>query len=321
MKDKPNQQKIVLKIVSVFVALVLWLFVTYTEDSLMDINVNSLEIHMSGEQNLFSKGLMVVNKQSIGKASVKIRGRRGDLISVMDSVSASVDLSKIESVGNYELTPMFDIPSSAVYVSKRNTLSVGVEIEKIIDKTVDIIVIQENTDKNKEYVVETVPKTEKIKVRGAKKDIEKIERATLYVDVSAITDDKEIIITPVFETINGEKLDIVNDIYYDAGEIGVRNKFYPKKTVDVRVNMPYSISGKYSCELISQSFDKADIGIINDYGNDVKTITAEFKNVFNLVTGKQKYTLDIEEYDGIYIPEKYRQIEVEVNTTESNITE
>ncbi len=313
MKDKPNQQKLVLKLLSVFAALVLWLFVTYTEDALMDINVNSLEIHMTGEQNLLSKGLMIVDRNSIGKASVKIRGRRGDLISVMDSVRASVDLSKIENAGKYELTPAFDIPSSAVYVSKRNTLSVGVKIEKIVDKTINVKVVQDNADKNKSYVVESVPDIKKVKISGAKNDLSKIGRATLYVDVSSLTEDSEILVTPVFESVNGEKVDIVNDIYYDAGDIKVDNKLHPKTTVDVHVNLPYDVSGNSSYELVSQSFDKIDVGIVNDAGRSIKTITANFGDVINLVPGKQKYTIQLGEYDGIYIPESYRSIDVEIN--------
>ena len=316
MKDKPNQQKLVLKIVSVFAAIVLWFFVTYTEDELIDINVNSLGINISGEQTLISRGLMVVDKDSLGKASVKIRGRRGDLISVMDSVRASIDLSKIESAGTYDLTPTFDIPSNTVYVSKRNTLSVGVRVERIVEKIVEVKVVLENEDKNKEYVVESVPKNEKIRVRGAKDDISKIEKAVLYVDAASVTEEKEQVLTPVFEGANGEKIEIVNDIYSDVSEIKVENKLHPKKAVDVLVNLPYGHGGRYSIELIGQSFDKANVGII-DEGKDIKTITADFSGIVNFVPGKQKYILDLREYSGIYIPEKYRQVEVEVNVIEN----
>lgn len=316
MKDKPNQQKLVLKIVSVFAAVVLWFFVTYTEDELIDINVNSLGINMAGEQTLISKGLMVVNKGSVGKASVKIRGRRGDLISVMDNVRASIDLSKIESSGTYDLTPTFDIPSNTVYVSKRNTLSVGVKIEKIVEKTVEVKAVLENEDKNKEYVVESVPEIEEIRVRGAKEDISKIGKAVLRVDASSVTEDGEQVLTAVFEAANGEKIEIVNDIYCDVNEIKVENKLHPKKTVDVLIELPYSYDERYSYELIGQSFDEVNVGII-DEENNFKTVTADFSGITNLTPGKHKYILDIRKYNGIYIPEKYRQIEVEVNVIEN----
>ncbi len=316
MKNKPNQQKLFQKIVSVFAALVLWLFVTYTEDALMDINVNSLAVNMVGEQKLLSKGFMLVNKNSVEKASVTIRGRRGDLISVMDSVRASVDLSGIESVGHYDLTPVFDIPSSTVYVSKRNTLSIGVEIEKIVDKTVGVFVVQGDADKNKNHIVETKPELDKIKIRGAKEDISKIGRATLYVDVSSVADGEKVSISPVFEDANGEKVDIINEIYCDVSEIDVVNILYPKKSVDVGIDFPYELSEKYSLDLVSQGFDKIEVGIVSESGESVNLIKADFKNSLKITQGKQKYVLELNEYDGIYIPEKYRNIEVEVNITE-----
>ncbi len=316
MKDKPNQQKLVLKIVSVFAAVVLWFFVTYTEDELIDINVNSLGINMVGEQSLISKGLMVVNKASVGKASVKIRGRRGDLISVMDNVRASIDLSRIESAGEYDLTPSFDIPSNTVYVSKRNTLSVGVDVEEIVEKTVEVSVIQSNEDKNKEFVVESVPEVGEISVRGSVDDISKIGKAVLQLDASTVTEDGEQVLKIVFADENGDKIEFVNELYCDLNEIKVRNKLYPKKTVDVLINFPYSYDERYSYELIGQSFDEINVGI-TDKARDFKTVTADFSNITNIMPGKHKYILDIRKYNGIYIPEKYRQVEVEVNVTEN----
>ncbi len=318
MKDKKNKQKLVFKIISVFAAIVLWMVVTYTEDALMDINLNSLEVQYRGEQNLLSNGLMVVDKDSTPKASVKIRGRRGDLIAVMDGVRASVDLSSIESAGTYDLTPTFDIPSSAVYVSKRNTLSVKVNVAKIVEKTVDVVVLQENADKNKSYVIEAVPNIDKIRVRGEMSDIAQIGQATLYFDVTSVAESGQEVIKPVFETANGEKINFKNEVLTDFDEINVEYNVYDKKTVEVVVKVPFGIDANHTVKLIKQSIDKIDVGIIDEKGEMVESVTAELDDVSELVFGTQEYTLELAVPDGIYIPENIQKIKAEFEVS-SNV--
>lgn len=309
MKNKKSNQKMALKIVSVFAALVLWLFVTFTEDALMDINVNSIKVEFLGEQNLLSNNLMIVDKKSVPNASVKIRGRRGDLIAVMDGVSARIDLSEIQAPGTYELTPVFDIPSSAVYVSKRNTLSIDIAVERMVEKTVDVVVVQENTDKNKEYVIESIPKIDKIKIKGEAEDIAKIERAALHIDVSSITEPGNLMINTTYETLEGDKVSIENEVFAEMTSIGVENKLHNKKTVDVVVAIPSHIRDNYSIRLLNQSVDKIDVGVDADI--DIENVKAELLNVREIEMGNKKFTLKIDAPNGVYIPQDKLTIEAE----------
>lgn len=316
-----NNQKLIFKIISVFAAIVLWMIVTYTEDTLIDISVNSIEIQYKGEQALLSKGLMVTNKSETPKASVKIRGRRGDLIAVMDSVRASVDLSSIESSGTYDLTPTFDIPSSAVYVSKRNTLSVPVNVSKITEKTVEVVAVQENEDKNKAYVVELKPSVKQMNIRGDINDLTKISKAVLYIDVSSLVEDGSVKIVPVYETVDREKVPLKNEIFTDFSGIEVKYNVYDRKSVDIVVNIPRELKEKNNISLVNQSIKKIDVGIVNEKGNDVSYLTVDFKHIGVISPEINKYKLDLLIPDGVYLPEDKRQIEVELEVLPETLNE
>lgn len=314
-----NNQKLIFKIISVFAAIVLWMIVTYTEDTLIDISVNSIEIQYKGEQALNSKGYMVTNKNETPKASVKIRGRRGDLIAVMDSVRASVDLSSIEGSGTYDLTPAFDIPSSAVYISKRNTLSVPVTVSKIVEKTVEVVAVQENEDKNKAYVVELKPSVKQMNIRGDINDLTKISKAVLYMDVSSLMEDGEVKIVPVYETADRQKIPLKNQVFTDFSGIEVKYNVYSRKSLDVVVNIPRELKDKIG--LVNQSVKKIDVGIVNEKGNDVNNLTVNFKSIGEISSEINKYKLDLLIPDGVYLSEEKRQIEVELEVFQEIVNE
>ncbi len=316
-----NNQKLIFKIISVFAAIVLWMIVTYTEDNLIDISINAIEIQYKGEQALLSKGLMVTNKSETPKASVKIRGTRGDLIAVMDSVRASVDLSSIESSGTYDLTPTFDIPSSAVYVSKRNTLSVPVTVSKITEKTVEVVAVQENEDKNKAYVVELKPSVKQMNIRGDINDLTKISKAVLYMDVSSLMEEGAVKIVPVYETADREKVPLKNEIFTDFSGIEVKYNIYERKSLDIVVNIPSELKERNNISLVNQSIKKIDVGIVNEKGNDVGYLTVDFKNIGQISPEINKYKLNLLIPDGVYLPEDKRQIEVELEVLPETLNE
>ena len=307
-----KHRKLVIKIISFFIAVVLWIFISYTEGSLMDVTLNSVDIQLWAEQTLIDKGLMVVDKDLIPEASVKLRGKRGDLINVMDSISASVDLSGIDSDGTYRLRPSFDIPSNAVYISKRNTLSVDIKIEEIDKKMVDVLVVQKNADKNKQYIIESVPEIGQIEVKGRGEELENIKNAVLYVDVSSVTQKETVMVEPVFEDEKGQKISFKNDIMTDFKKISVTNNAYDKKTVMVKINIPQNGN---RIEIVNLKKDEINVGIMDESKKNITQIL-NVNNAINLRPGKQNYLFEMDIPEGIYVKEEDKFIEAEIEVYE-----
>ncbi len=315
MKNNKNEQKLFIKIFSVFVAIVLWFFISYNENNPMDVKVKSIEVQYTGEEELLAKGLMIADKSSVPDLAVKIRGKRSDLIPVLNEVTASVDVSQIEESGSYKLVPNFNIPSDAVYVSKTITQNIEVRVIKTSEKIIDVGVVLQNTEKNKVHIIETVPEFEKMKIKGEKNDIEAIDKAVLYVDASTIVESGEISVLPVYETKDSKEAVTENDIFADRLRVRVKNNVYFRKTASVKIELPQAEDGKCFVSIVGQGADKIEVGVKTSEENPPE-LTADFENISELKTGKNKYTLEIKAPDSVYIPKESRYTEVEVDVEE-----
>lgn len=316
MKNNKSGQKLFIKIFSVFAAIVMWFFISYNENNSMDVKVKSIELQYAGEEELLSKGLMLADKSLAPTVSAKIRGKRSDLIPVLNSVSATVDVSKIEEAGSYKLTPSFDVPSDAVYVSKAITHSVDVKVVRTTEKTVEVGVVLKNADKNKAHIIKSVPEIEKMKIRGERNDIDGIERAVLYVDAATIVENGDISVSPIYETSDGKEVVAENDIYADLLRIRVKNTVYFRKTANIRVELPQTENDKYFVSLVGQSVEKIEVGVENA-DETPPELTVALDDISELQTGKHKYTLEINAPDGVYILESSRYAEVEIDVEEN----
>lgn len=316
MKLEDNSRKrLILKIVSVFVAVIIWIFITYTDDSQIDVTINSIDVQLTGESYLNDHGYMVINRTSIPKASVTVRGKRSDIIGVMDSITASVDVSGVSDSGEFKLKPTFDIPSNAVYISKRKTTSIEVDIEKIEEKTIDVRVVQNNSEQNDSYIIESVPDKKSIKIRGEKKDIDSIDHAAVYVDVKDITEDNSVTGTLIFESGDGSEIICANKLFYDSEKMQVKNKAYEKRELPINITVPFDLNKKYSAELIKQEVDKVWVGIKDESGKSVSEITNEPYSG-ELEVGTKEYEFYLDAPDGIYLPEDKRRVKAELEVFE-----
>ena len=313
--DNSGMKRMILKIISVFISIVLWLFITYTEDSQMDVTVNSIDVQLTGESYLNEQGFMVVNKSSIPTAAVTVRGKRGDIISVMDSIGAYVDVSGITNEGSYKLRPSFDIPSNAVYISQRKTLNVEVDIEKIENKTVDVRVVQKNSDMNKSYMVESIPTKETVVIRGAHDDIASIDHASVYIDAAEISQDESVTGTLIYENSENSEVICINELFTEANEMTVLNKVYEKYEIPVNIVISSEVNKKYSAEVLEQSANTVQVGIKNDEGRKIGYVTnLPFEGELEVGTKDYEFILDVP--DGLYIPEDKRIITVRLEVFE-----
>lgn len=310
-------RKTLLKIVSVFVAVIAWLFITYTENQLMDYTVGSIDIGFAGEDKLNAQGFMIVNKTAVSDASVVIRGKRGDIIGVMDNVSATVDVSGALHEGIHELKTNYYIPSSAVYVSKNKTIEVEIEVEKIKEKEIGVVVHQEGANKNEAVIVKSAPKLDKITIRGSAEDLEAIDHAAVYVDVSKISEQINIMCDVVFETAENSEVLNRNNIFDSPAQIEVENKIYEKHTLNLSVEIPYELLRDYNISSVEQSVSQVDVGVTNSLGTVVDRLKAYCKD-FEFQEGIKEYRFEIDVPRGIYIKPQDREIMVKIEAQRKN---
>ncbi|MBE7044681.1 MAG: hypothetical protein E7397_04060 [Ruminococcaceae bacterium] len=263
MNKKSTEKKMHLKILSGIMAVILWFAITTAEDPYITINEDRISVYFSSEAALSTKELILVNQKELPTPQIKIRGRRSDIRSVLGNITATVDLSDITGSGTYTRRISYDIPNSAVSIIDRKVSTYLLEIEDVLKKTVPVNLIQTGQDKNKEFLVQSIPAEKKISISGAKEDIEKITSATITVPVDTIladttehypvtfTDSNKATVTPKYTvTTSLEKIPVTN-------------------TVFKRVTLPFALAESVALkdyQVVVKSFspDKLEVGIPAD---------------------------------------------------------
>lgn len=308
------KRKRILKAVSAFAAVIIWIFVTQTENPTMDYTVKKIDISIKNENYLDNKGLVITNKEEIGEASVVIRGRRRDLINVLDSIEASVNVADIQEPGEYRIKAEYDIPNNTVDIAKRKTNTVLVKVSAIEEKEIDVKVIQTGKADNESYIVESVLDTEKILIKGADEDIKKIDHASVYIDVSQMSETNEDIYNIVCENANGETIKVPDEVIIGQDTVGVINNVYEKITLDVNVTIPNELNG-YEVNILTTNREKVAVGLKSADISGISALSAILK-VDEIVTGTGNYKAEINVPDGIYLDPKTKEVELSVEIIE-----
>lgn len=314
MKPIKGSKKSISKFISVLIAVIIWMFVIYAENPSLDENIKAIDVQLLHEDVLNDNDLMVINKNSISDASIVIRGKRQDLISVMGNISASVDLSQITEPGVYKLQPVFDIPSNAVYISKRNTQYIEITVEEMLEKLVNVVTVKKNEDKNKSFIVDSVPEKSAVYVKGFYEDISRIDHAAVYIDVASMSQTNSTSCPYVFEDENNSEILPLNELFFDKN-ISVKNNVYDKVSLDVNITIPTDVDNKYTVELLSQEVEKVDVGITLPEGRNVQSLVTE-SDFGELSKGTGKYKVRIICPNGIYLPAENQYVTVELEVFE-----
>lgn len=128
----------VLKIISVVLAILIWIYVITVLEPTTEVTVRDVPIQYAGYDVLSQNGLSVVS-ESDTSVNVKIKGSRKRLGNYdMKSVVAKVDLSEITEEGNHSLPVTVVVPFENDGVTSKTPYSVDVVAEKTTKKKFDI---------------------------------------------------------------------------------------------------------------------------------------------------------------------------------------
>lgn len=303
IKDK----KLLLKILSGFIAVVLWFAITYTEDPAVSQHVTNVTTIFSGEALLRERGLTIVNKDELPALSAVIRGNRSKVISSLGVVSAHIDVSNIHNVGSHEVLVQYRYPQDTVTLTKTKISSVFVEVEKILSRDIPIRIEADTSGRDSERLVSVESKTETLSVRGAQSIVEKIAYAKAIIDTSDITVNGEMNYAYKLYDVNDNVLSEKNIISKSQNTLLVTGTVYKKAVLPVRVVLSDSLKENYTLKVKKQSVGSLTAGIPEN-----TTITELFAILDDNVTKERSpITIDIQIPDNVYCPQDDLSITVE----------
>ena len=166
-----------LKIISVLIAIGIWVYIALVMNPAIEVTVRDLPIQFIGGESLNSKGLAVIS-ESATTVTVKIKGSRKKMgNNDMKTIIAKADISSITETGETNIPIEIVIPFENQGVSSQSEYSVNVKVEKSAEKTLDIEVSTIGTLAPDYMPGDIVCDPKKVTLSGPKSAVDKISKA------------------------------------------------------------------------------------------------------------------------------------------------
>lgn len=166
-----------LKIISVLIAIGIWVYIALVMNPAIEVTVRDLPIQFIGGESLNSRGLEVIS-ESATTVTVKIKGSRKKMgNNDMKTIIAKADISSITETGETNIPIEIVIPFENQGVSSQSEYSVNVKVEKSAEKTLDIEVSTIGTLAPDYMPGDIVCDPKKVTLSGPKSAVDKISKA------------------------------------------------------------------------------------------------------------------------------------------------
>lgn len=313
MKEK-FKSKIAMQIFSVGVAIILWFIISYSENPVIDITVKNVPISYTNISELEERGMTIVRDDKLPSVSVVVRGNRNELFSVIKNISASIDLSKINSAGSYDMPIDVNIPIKSVELLKKRTNNINISVEPIVTRTVPVRIMQNGV--NNDYLVKSSSDITEIDIVGARTDVNSVSAATVTLDISDVKSNSSSSYSYSFTDNQGNEIEAYN-ISSQTTSLVISNKVYIAKNVPIKITYPPELLEDYAVTVENETSLTADIGVAKEYYDDITELNAVFPSTA-VSADMGEVTLAVEADDKIYMPDG-EYVRVKANAVKKEI--
>lgn len=223
--DQIKESKILYIILSVFIAMFLWLYVINVENPDIDMGINNISVKLLGQDEILNKNSLIITKNKNPTIDITVRGKRSDLAKLdRNTVTATCDLSGITDAGNYKLNYIISLPSSVsesnVQITKRSTAIIELTISRYITKAVPIRAVLDGNIADGYVAADFIITPDKISVGGPEEIINQIEYGTAVLKHNNVDKD-------IKQSVGYKLFD------KDGNEVDTRSIYKNTNTVDV----------------------------------------------------------------------------------------
>lgn len=172
-----------LKVISVLIAITIWIYIAIVMDPAIEVSVRDLPIQFIGQDVLENNGLAVIS-ESATTVSVKVKGSRKKMgVNDMKTIIAKADVSSAK-IGSNSIPIEIVVPFENQGLSSQSLYSIDVNVETISRKSIDIDIRSSGTLAQGYMCGDIKAEPEKIFISGPKSAIEKVSKAVVRLDFS-----------------------------------------------------------------------------------------------------------------------------------------
>ena len=313
--SKPHKKKVQTIALSILLSVIVWFMVTSLADPDITTTVSNLDVRFVGEMALREKALAVKGRNNVPQLSVVVTGKRSDLMNNMDNIYVQVDLSDIDSTGEYNLAGTISVPTTRIKVEKEKYGDIPVKIEPLVSKEIDVTVKQTGTLKNK--LVKSVVNNPKVMIMGAESEMEKVEGAVATVDISELAEDNTEKVNYLLTDKSGALIDENETLESARSNVEVSNTIYDAKTLPVEPMLTAELDKEYMLKPDKSSVTPASVVVgVNVENNDDKVI-ARIDRINE--DGEGEYSLETS--NGMYIPPESQKVKIKPEIVKKSVVQ
>lgn len=306
------ENKITLRLISVLIAVSLWFIISYTEDPVIDITLSNIKIEYRGINKLNEKGMTIPNAHKLQNLAISVNGSRSSLIQTIRKAKAYVDVSDISEAGTYTLDINLELPTNSVTVTKQKMKTLDVTVERVVSKDVPVVVKQ--TDKNKDYLVKSVPQQQTVHLTGPESLLSNVSCVMAAIStIDMKTDNMQKYSYRIMDSNNSE-VDDRESFTADSPYILIYNELYTPKSMNVELIIPDSVSSMYDVELVQSPVIAAGV---KDGAPD--NVTATFPENAITQAGTADYTLTVNDENNVYVETDNKTVKARVQITKKEL--
>ena len=202
------RKDITLRIISIFIAFILWLYVVDIQNPQMDMNIRDIPVQFINIQALDDQGLMVMNEKP-QTISLRVRGRRKTLASIKsDSIKAFVDLRGLNKTGEHPVFIQTTIPLEGVEIIDKNPYYAEIKLDKIVQIQKEINIVTRGNVQTPYIALEPKIRPNTVVLRGPSAVINAVEQLVIEVDITGHT--KDIVFQQSYDIYNRNNEKIIN---------------------------------------------------------------------------------------------------------------
>lgn len=301
------------KLIALLVAVIAWSYVAVAESKIINLP-SSIPIKAQGT------GEGLIAKLGTNDVKVRIAADRGKLKNLSaDSFTAYVDLTA-KSKGTYTDVPIIvTSKDSNIEVREITPSKITVTLDPAITKTIPVAIKVEGKPGDGLATSDPIIEPDKVEVRGAKSDVDKILEATAVVGLKGETSDvKKTVALQGYDAKGNE----IKDLAFSPTEVVVNLpivKAGRTKTVGIKVKTEGAVKSGFWASQIT-----VDPNIISITGNsealtNTKFIETEAINVDGLSANKT-FTTSLTPPAGVVLLDSIDSVKVTVNISAADTT-
>lgn len=209
----------VLKVLSLVLAIFLWLYVIIIVDPPITLTLDEIPIIQVGK----CKEDVAIVSESEKFLEIEITGSRKEIAEIKkENITATVDLSKVVGVGKTTVSVDVSVPYPYDEITT-NPKTLSFVAEKVEKKIIDVEVETIGEIAEGFHLSDSFPHNKTIEVLGAASSINRIKKAVVMLDVKEADKDVEDTEIIFFVDNNGERIDR-SDLIYKNVKVKVKDE-------------------------------------------------------------------------------------------------